>query len=126
MPPNPGGPRQYQAHHIIPYELRNHPLVDEMRRLHGFNINGRGNGVWLPAEEALSAGMETLHRGPHAQYTQWVSSELDQLAARRAAGEIAEGQILREFENLIGKFENVARSSSFGVFDPATGVVRLR
>jgi hypothetical protein len=126
MPPRPGGPGQYQAHHIIPYELRNHPLVDEMRRGFNFNINGRGNGVWLPTQEALSVGAEALHFGSHARYTEWVWSELDQLAARYANGEIAESQIQREFEDLIGKFENVARSSSFGRLDPATGVVRLR
>ena len=126
MPPRPGGPGEYQAHHIIPYQLRNHPLVDEMTRRFNFNINGRGNGVWLPTQEALSASAEAMHFGSHAQYTEWVWSELDQLAARYAHGEIAESQIMREFEDLIGKFENVARGSSFGVLDPASDVVRLR
>jgi hypothetical protein len=126
MGPSPGGPGQYQAHHIIPHELRDHPLVSEMRRRFNFNMNGKGNGVWLPSQEGLAAGAEAMHFGSHARYTQWVESSLDQLAARSAHGEIGEGQILREFEDLIGKFENVARGSSFGKFDPATGVVRLK
>jgi hypothetical protein len=126
MPPRPGGPGEYQAHHIIPFELRNHPLVDKMRTRFNFNINGAKNGVWLPAQETLAAGAEAMHYGSHARYTLWVEDGLDQLAARYAAGEIPESQILREFQDLIGKFENVARTSSFGVLDPATGVVRLR
>jgi hypothetical protein len=126
MPPRPGGPREYQAHHIIPFELRNHPLVDQMRTRFNFNINGAENGVWLPAQEALAAGAEAMHSGSHARYTLWVEDQLDQLAAHYAAGGIPESQILREFQDLIGKFENVARTSSFGVLDAKTGVVRLR
>ena len=123
-PPSVKG--DYQAHHIIPHELRDHPLVSEMRRRFNFNMNGKGNGVWIPETEALSVGAEAVHRGSHARYTQWVESSLDQLEARYAHGEIGEGQILREFEDLIGKFENVARGSSFGKLDPATGVVHLK
>jgi hypothetical protein len=126
MPPRPGGPREYQAHHIIPFELRNHPLVEQMRTRFNFNINGAENGVWLPAQEALAAGAEAVHSGSHARYTLWVEDQLDQLAARYATGEMAESQILREFQDLIGKFENVARTSLFGILDPTTGVVRLR
>ena len=126
MGPSPGGKGEFQAHHIIPHELRDHPLVGEMRRRFNFNMNGKGNGVWLPEKEALSAGAEALHRGSHARYTQWVESSLDQLGARYAHGEIAESHILREFEDLIGKFENVTRGSSFGKLDPASGVVHLK
>ena len=126
MGPSPGGKGEFQAHHIIPHELRDHPLVGEMRRRFNFNMNGKGNGVWLPEKEALSAGAEALHRGSHARYTQWVESSLDQLGARYAHGEIAESHIQREFEDLIGKFENVTRGSSFGKLDPASGVVHLK
>ena len=67
-----------------------------------------------------------LHSGSHSRYTLWVEDQLHQLAARYAAGEIPDSRILREFEDLIGKFENVAKGSSFGVRDPVTGVVRVR
>ncbi|HEX9952129.1 MAG TPA: SpvB/TcaC N-terminal domain-containing protein, partial [Rubricoccaceae bacterium] len=40
--------RGMQAHHVIPWELRNAPLVQRAAR-GGFNVNGPENGVFLPA-----------------------------------------------------------------------------
>ena len=72
----------------------------------------------------------TLERTPRLRERLFTANEQPMparsLAARYAAGEIGQGRILREFEDQIGTFENVARGSSFGRLDPATGVVRLR
>ncbi|MCU7839805.1 MAG: AHH domain-containing protein [Candidatus Thiodiazotropha sp. (ex Troendleina suluensis)] len=56
-----------QAHHIVPWELRSHPIVKRAAK-GGFNINGRHNGV------ALST---MAHRGSHATYTARVKGTLD-------------------------------------------------
>lgn len=56
-----------------------------------------------------------IHRGSHQRYTGWVESDLDQLYQAWKAGGVSEKDIRRKFEDVIGKFENVARESSFGV-----------
>ncbi|MEG2269128.1 MAG: AHH domain-containing protein, partial [Acinetobacter sp.] len=57
---NTSGKASEQAHHIIPWELRSHPLIQRASK-GGFNINGSENGVRL-----------ANHRGSHQYYTQRV------------------------------------------------------
>lgn len=115
-PPPSAGRGDWQTQHIIPLELTEHPLVRKMQHEHGFNINGRNNGLHMPTRPGVpgAEGM-AIHRGSHQRYTGWVESDLDQLYQAWKAGGVSEKDIRRKFEDVIGKFENVARESSFGV-----------
>ena len=61
------GNKAHEAHHIIPWQLRTHPLVQRASK-GGFNINGAENGVRL-----------ANHRGPHQYYTKRVTDYLNHL-----------------------------------------------
>ena len=56
---------------MIPWELRNHPLVQKAAR-GGFNINGVNNGIRLPL---------TQHLGSHPKYSMAVLTKLESLNA---------------------------------------------
>ncbi len=115
MGPRPSNvPGGWQRHHIIPLELRQHPLVERMKYEYGWNINGKKNGVWLPASEGVEgyAG-EALHYSSHPHYTKWVGDRLDLLYAEYKAGKISETALPRKFEDLIGEFENNVRGAAF-------------
>jgi hypothetical protein len=63
--PGTGG----QAHHIIPFETRNHEIVQRAAR-GGFNMNGANNGIRLDL---------TQHLGSHPMYNAAVTKKLDEL-----------------------------------------------
>ena len=63
--PGTGG----QAHHIIPFETRNHEIVQRAAR-GGFNMNGANNGIRLDL---------TQHLGSHPKYNAAVTKKLDEL-----------------------------------------------
>jgi hypothetical protein len=58
-----------QAHHIIPWEARDHELIKRAAE-GGFNINGANNGIRLGPE---------IHMGSHAKYNDAVISKLDSI-----------------------------------------------
>ena len=58
-----------QAHHIIPWELRGHDLVQRASR-GGFNMNGGSNGIRLGPGQ---------HWGSHDIYNNAVRRKLDDL-----------------------------------------------
>jgi hypothetical protein len=115
----------YQDHHIVPWELRNHPAVYEYERqiagvenptrdVRGRWINSAENGLSLPSEPGLSGAEDlAVHSGSHPVYTDWVRSDLDDLWYRYTTrgSPMTIGQFGREFESLVGKFEGRLRSS---------------
>ncbi|PHS12257.1 MAG: hypothetical protein COA86_18660 [Kangiella sp.] len=62
-------PKGQQAHHTIPWELRNHTVVRQAAR-GGFNMNGKMNGISLGP---------TRHMGSHPQYTRIVERSLNRM-----------------------------------------------
>ncbi|MBI2422018.1 MAG: AHH domain-containing protein [Candidatus Hydrogenedentes bacterium] len=58
-----------QVHHIMPWALRNHPLIQQAAR-GGFNINGSNNGIRLTLAQ---------HIGSHSQYNATIQVRLDEI-----------------------------------------------
>lgn len=67
--PGTGG----QAHHILPWELRDHEVIKRAAR-GGFNINGANNGIRLNLIQ---------HLGSHPKYNAGVRKKLDRILADR-------------------------------------------
>jgi hypothetical protein len=64
----------YQAHHIIPKQLENHPIIKKM----GMELDNPSNGMFLriPGENVSA---RSRHRGYHSAYTKFVKQELDKI-----------------------------------------------
>lgn len=64
----------YQAQHIIPSEMADHPVIQEM----GMNLDDATNGKFLRIpDDAIS--LMSRHRGYHSTYNDFVKSKLDQI-----------------------------------------------
>ena len=82
--PGSGG----QAHHIIPYESRNHEVLQRAAR-GGFNMNGANNGIRLDL---------TQHLGSHPRYNAAVSRRLDAiLLANPRISDVDAARVLQEY-----------------------------
>jgi hypothetical protein len=64
----------YQAQHIIPVELRGHPVLKKV----GFDLDEATNGIFLrkPQNDVSAA---SRHQGYHAPYNQFVGRMLDRI-----------------------------------------------
>jgi A nuclease family of the HNH/ENDO VII superfamily with conserved AHH len=69
-------PAGQRAHHLIPWQWRGHPVVQQAAR-GGFNINGRGNGL------NVSTGQQPAS---HYHYNRRVGEALAQFKARYPTG----------------------------------------
>ena len=64
----------YQAQHIIPVELRDHPVLKKV----GFNLDDASNGIFLrKPHNDISAS--SRHEGYHAPYNKFVEKMLDRI-----------------------------------------------
>lgn len=64
----------YQAHHIIPVELKTHPALNKV----GMDLDEVQNGISLPQYPGRDPILP-LHRGSHSNYTFAVEKELDKI-----------------------------------------------
>jgi hypothetical protein len=64
----------YQAHHLIPVELKRHRTLNKI----GMDIDEAGNGISLPQYPGLDPILP-LHRGSHPDYTFAVKNALDKI-----------------------------------------------
>jgi len=64
----------YQAQHIIPVELRDHPVLKKM----GFDLDAASNGIFLrtPRNDVSST---SRHEGYHATYNRFVEKMLNRI-----------------------------------------------
>jgi HNH/ENDO VII superfamily nuclease len=70
------GPRE-QAHHIIPCQCENNPVVRVAQAL-GFDIDSTTNGKILSMDLAVAAARgEPYHLGPHPVYTDYINNRLN-------------------------------------------------
>ncbi len=70
----------YQAHHIIPKQLADHPVIKKM----GMELDDPSNGIFLriPGENVSA---RSRHRGYHSVYTKFVKQELDKINVNSSA-----------------------------------------
>lgn len=66
----------YQAQHIIPVELRDHPALRKI----GFDLDDASNGIFLRTPER-SVSATSRHFGYHAPYNKFVKKKLDEIDA---------------------------------------------
>lgn len=100
---------QWQAHHVIPGQLESNDYVRKAIDDYDWNIDGADNGIALPVSDEVGKTLNMpSHRGPHANYTSGVESELNILQNRALAAENAgtpwtASQHLEELQKLIKK-----------------------
>ncbi len=66
----------YQAHHIIPKELSNHPILKKM----GIDLDDSSNGIFLRIP-GNNVSVRSRHRGYHSVYSKFVKQKLDSMNA---------------------------------------------
>ena len=64
-----------QAHHVIPEELADHPLLRDI----DFRMNTGANAIMLPS---TPGGLMATHNGYHSHYNKAVESELDHIQSK--------------------------------------------
>lgn len=64
----------YQAQHIIPAELKKHPILRKI----GMSLDDASNGIFLRTPHN-DVSTKTRHRGYHSVYNEFVKSELDKM-----------------------------------------------
>ncbi|WP_234006294.1 RHS repeat-associated core domain-containing protein, partial [Cronobacter sakazakii] len=64
----------YQAHHIIPKQLSNHPALKKIR----YYIDDADNGIFLRKTDEMSSAM-ARHQGNHDGYTKAVENALNKI-----------------------------------------------
>lgn len=94
---------EWQAHHIIPGQLEDHPFVLRASGPGGrWDIDGAANGIALPKADvdAQRLGLPA-HRGPHPTYTTRVQSELNTLEDTALNGGWDNARVAAELRNLV-------------------------
>ena len=74
----------YQAHHVIPKALYNHPALKKI----GYNIDEAGNGIFLRNSKSQGISTMTRHQGSHAGYNNAMKKALDKLDINKATNEL--------------------------------------
>lgn len=108
-------PPNFQAHHVIPRELRSE--FDDFFRSIGFNIeDGARNGIMVPPDLATRTatiaanpslashfGNSAFHLGSHPLYTTRIERQLLTIRSSLARGTITEAQALSRVDALIAR-----------------------
>lgn len=100
--PLPPGPGKWQAHHIVPWQLRDHPVVVFVRDKFGWSMNSPENGVplFVKSEDAGAlAGKVATHSGSHAGYTMEIANDLDIL--QESWNNYSPNKIYSEFQRIL-------------------------
>ena len=84
----------YQAQHIIPAEMANHPVLQKI----GMDLDDASNGIFLKVPSDDVSAM-SRHRGYHSVYNEFVKSKLDAISLNQSISEIQE-QIYKLQNNL--------------------------
>ena len=71
----------YQAQHIIPRELRNHPVLRKI----GMDLDHASNGMFLRERRTGGSSATSRHQGYHKQYTNIIEQALDNMDMSKSA-----------------------------------------
>jgi len=99
--PNLSGP--IQAHHIIPQQFRDAPVVQQATAA-GWDIDGADNGIWLPDDMARNGLPQ--HSGSHGNYSNFVRQELERIQADAIDNSWTNQRVRVEIENLVRSLES--------------------
>jgi len=67
----------HQAHHIIPWEKLDHPLVQKAAKdADAFHPNSATNGIGLPSSAGNNPNNLPIHNGSHANYSTQIEAEM--------------------------------------------------
>ncbi len=94
----------YQAQHLIPSELKNHPILKKV----GIDLDDSSNGIFLPASKAKPEGAISgmpRHTGSHPNYTEAVRKSLNELDRN-----LPVEQLQKQVFDLQGRLRNVTGS----------------
>lgn len=64
----------YQAQHIIPHEMANHPILQKI----GMDLDDASNGILLPIPKGNVSTL-SRHRGYHSIYSEFVRKQLNKI-----------------------------------------------
>jgi hypothetical protein len=100
----------WQAHHIIPVQLENHPFLNDIDRNW---IDSAQNGIALPNLDADARRLDLpAHRGSHRHYTEYVQDQLNQLNDDALAENWSANRKFRELQNLVSELREYIRQQS--------------
>ena len=71
----------YQAQHIIPSEMTDHPVLQKI----GMDLDDASNGIFLPYPSDNVSTL-TTHSGYHSTYNEFVKEQLDALDISQSSG----------------------------------------
>ena len=74
----------YQAQHIIPKELRNHPVIQKI----GMDLDDASNGMFLRDRNSGGSSATSRHQGYHKQYTNIIEECLDNMDVNKSVLEL--------------------------------------
>lgn len=74
----------YQAQHIIPKELREHPIIQKI----GMDLDDASNGMFLRERNSGGSSARSRHQGYHKQYTNVIEECLDNMDVNKSVPEL--------------------------------------
>lgn len=94
----------YQAQHLIPSELKRHPILEKV----GIDLDDASNGIFLPSSGAKPEGLVSSmprHTGSHPNYTEAVRQSLNDMD-----GSLPIDQLQKQVYDLQVELRNVTKS----------------
>lgn len=113
-------PFGHQAHHIIPWELREHPVVQAAASVgnnSAFHMNEILNGISLP--NSLGSGLPQ-HLGSHPNYTEKVRESLTEIQ-NQLGSSMNPTNARQKLIELVGSIETRIQATSGGTIDAVSG-----
>lgn len=106
-----------QAHHIIPEAVMNdHPGMMAAAEQHGWQRDGKQNGIHLPSDDAAARAANggkgiPSHRGSHPQYNAMVGADVQKVADKFNAGLIDGKQAAKELKKISNKYRKMIKNN---------------